>query len=159
MTYAEHEGWMMKEKKHKEEIKRMAEMMAEQEEIMEKLIEERDDIVVIERHTMCVDKDYIDPKEHYGSGYMYRPPAGRYLNFPRFIGTDSVAMWLDRGFVEMHQEIRQLENKLKKTETNAKLELIHVRNNNYIVPFWVYNQLSKRFKRILGDLMFEYRKK
>jgi len=146
MTYAEHEGWLAREGEHKEEVRKMGELMAEQEVIMKKLIADRDDIVVIEQKRMMVQKDW---KLHRSGIHGYPSYEDRYVNFPRFISGDELAESLDQGFMEMRSEILHLQ--IDRDEYKRKYFLeVNVKESIIRGVKKFLNALPKRFKRKHG---------
>jgi len=156
MTYEEHEGWLHKQKEHKKEIKEMAELMAEQEIIMEKLIADRDDIVVIEKARMMVEKDW---KIRPSSSIEYTSYVSRYVNFPRFIGGDELAKELDQGFVEMHGEIRKLQKELNVMAAGREKDKRDFMTLNKAIPINVWDALSDRQRERIRKLLHKTLKK
>jgi hypothetical protein len=144
MTYQEHMQWIQDREGHKKELNRMGDLLAEQEGIMEKLIKERDDIVVIRQGQMVVQKNWrIRP----GNSLGYHSYEDRYVNFPRFVSGDELAKELDQGFVEMHGEIRDLENRLNDEKAGRKRDKMEFFDMNKCIPINVWNNLSKRSQR------------
>jgi len=152
MTYAEHEAWMRKDKEHREEMNRISDQIAEQEKIMEKLISDRDDIVVISRHSVVIQKNWR-PRSGYGFGYdSYED---RYANFPRFLSGDELAKELDDGFMEMREAIIDLRQQLETEKSGRKKDKIDFKATNHCIPINIWNELTDRQQRRIRSILLK----
>ena len=123
---------------------------------MKKLIEERDDIVVIERHKMMVQKDWR-PIGGYGVGYTSY--EDRYVNFPRFLSSNELANELDNGFMEMRGEIRDLQGKLNDERAGRRKDLDDWKKMNLPIPINIWNALSDRLQQRIRKQLLRAEKK
>ena len=143
MTYTEHEQLLYEQRQHKKEINEAMDYLMQMEEIMEKLIKERDDIVVIERHQMMVEKNWKLRHSNLHGVYAHSY-EDRYVNFPRFLTGDELAKSLDEGFMEMHGEIRKLQEERNLMEAGRKKDKDDFNKLNKAIPINVWNVLSDR---------------
>jgi predicted transcriptional regulator len=156
MPWEEHQEILKRSKEHREEMEKAGEYMAAQEKIMEELIKERSDIVVIERHRICVDEDYRKPNLNLYD--LNRHPDGRHVNFPRFLSTDAVAKELDQAFMDLRQEILDLKTKVSELK-DEKINYIHkFRRENYTIPNYVFESFSWSLQKKIINSKREYKK-
>lgn len=149
MSYAEHQDMLQDKIKHKEELKKFGDLLAEQERMYIELAKERDDIVIIEEKRVMIERDYKVRSSVYGS-MSYED---RYAYFPRLISGDELAKSLDRGFMEMHTAIRDLQEKLNNERDGREKDKRDFFKMNKTIPVNVWGALSERQKRIINRML------
>jgi len=141
MAYQEHIELLEDRKKHKEELKKFGDLLAEQEKLYTELVKERDDIVVIEEKRVMIQKDW----KLIGNAISnYQSYEDRYAYFPRFISGDDLAKALDDGYMEMFNAIKDLQAKFNDEESGRKRDKLDFFKMNKTIPINVWGALSER---------------